>query len=134
MTPRSPTDIDRLVGKRIRLARRLSKVSQQKLASLVGVKYQQIQKYESGVDRVGAGRLHQIAAVLEQPIDFFFSTGVEVEGGEVVKPHLMLNDGIQRLIVTASKIRSRKLIDNLTRIAETFADVEQNEPVLAPGE
>jgi transcriptional regulator with XRE-family HTH domain len=134
MTPRSPTDIDRLVGKRIRLARRLSKVSQQKLASLVGVKYQQIQKYESGVDRVGAGRLHQIAAVLEQPIDFFFSTGVEVEGGEVVKPHLMLNDGIQRLIVTASKIRSRKLIDNLTRIAETFADVEQSEPVMAPGE
>ena len=134
MTPRSPTDIDRLVGKRIRLARRLSKVSQQKLASLVGVKYQQIQKYESGVDRVGAGRLHQIAAVLEQPIDFFFSTGVEVEGGEVVKPHLMLNDGIQRLIVTASKIRSRKLIDNLTRIAETFADVEQTDAAMAAGQ
>ena len=70
MTTRCPTDIDRFVGQRVRLARRIAKMSQQKLGEMIGVTYQQIQKYENGTDRIGAGRLHQVSLSTDQPIEF----------------------------------------------------------------
>jgi transcriptional regulator with XRE-family HTH domain len=47
-------------------------MSQEKLGDLVGVTFQQIQKYENGSNRISAGRLYQVSAVLELPIMFFF--------------------------------------------------------------
>ncbi|WP_349371824.1 helix-turn-helix transcriptional regulator [Salinarimonas sp.] len=64
---RSPTEIDREIGQRIRLARKQAKLSQSELGQAIGVTYQQVQKYENGTDRVAASRLVQIATVLEQP-------------------------------------------------------------------
>ncbi|MGP9821432.1 helix-turn-helix domain-containing protein [Salinarimonas sp. NSM] len=124
MSTRCPTDIDRFVGQRIRLARRIAKMSQQKLGEQIGVTYQQIQKYENGTDRIGAGRLHQVSLSTEQPIEFFFSFGEEVEAKQSDRQDILADDGVQRLIVSASKIRSRKLLDNLAQIAETFATAE----------
>lgn len=66
-----PHDIE--VGRRIR-ARRLSrKMSQTELATQLGLTFQQIQKYEKGTNRVGAGRLKRIAEILEAPITFFYA-------------------------------------------------------------
>ena len=64
MTTRAPTDIDRFVGQRVRLARKIAKLSQQKLGEIAGVTYQQVQKYENGSDRVAVSRLMQIARYL----------------------------------------------------------------------
>lgn len=61
---RAPTEVDELVGKRIRAERLRLKFSQSELAAAVGVTYQQIQKYENGTDRVAASRLIQIAEYL----------------------------------------------------------------------
>lgn len=64
--------IDEHVGKRIRLLRGLRKLSQVKLAEVLGITSQQVQKYERGANRVGAGRLYEIAQCLNVPVGFFF--------------------------------------------------------------
>lgn len=65
-----PVDVH--VGKRIRHRRWMSGTTQQQLAERVGIKFQQIQKYETGMNRVSASRLWDIANVLEVPVSFFF--------------------------------------------------------------
>ena len=65
-----PVDVH--VGKRIRHRRWLVGMTQQQLAEKVGIKFQQIQKYETGMNRVSASRLWDIAASLSVPVSFFF--------------------------------------------------------------
>ena len=65
-----PVDVH--VGKRIRHRRWLVGMTQQQLAERVGIKFQQIQKYETGANRVSASRLWDIADALEVPVSFFF--------------------------------------------------------------
>ena len=64
--------VDIEVGAKIRIKRKAEKMSQQELAQQVGVKFQQIQKYETGKNRVSASRLFAIARALDVPINFFF--------------------------------------------------------------
>ena len=64
-------DVD--VGRRIRAQRLVCRMSQTELANNLGVTFQQVQKYEKGVNRVGAGRLARIADVLNVPVSFFFT-------------------------------------------------------------
>lgn len=66
----NPIDIH--VGDRIRLRRQLLGLSQEKLAFLLGLTFQQVQKYERGMNRVGASRLWDLAKVLEVPVNFFY--------------------------------------------------------------
>ncbi len=65
-------DIDRHVGARIRESRIMLGLTQQQLADLIGVTYQQAHKYERGINRVSAGRLYQIARALSVPVGSFF--------------------------------------------------------------
>ncbi|MEL6549226.1 MAG: helix-turn-helix transcriptional regulator [Pseudomonadota bacterium] len=65
-----PVDVH--VGKRIRHRRWMLGMTQQQLAEAVGIKFQQIQKYETGMNRVSASRLWDIAERLEVPVSFFF--------------------------------------------------------------
>src|ERR1700692_123861 len=70
--PPSSGKYDIELGKRIRLRRVEIDISQSGLADKLGVTFQQVQKYEKGVNRVGASRLQQIATALDVPITFFF--------------------------------------------------------------
>ena len=70
---RSINAIDQHVGQRVRAQRLLKGMSQQALASALGLTFQQVQKYEGGANRVSASRLSQIAEVLGVPISYFFS-------------------------------------------------------------
>ena len=67
---RETNEVDRFVGERIRLYRSMVGMSQQKLAENLGVTFQQLQKYERGENRIGAGRLLTVATVLGIPITF----------------------------------------------------------------
>jgi transcriptional regulator with XRE-family HTH domain len=67
-----PSPIDVHVGSRVRLRRTLLGMSQEKLGEALGLTFQQIQKYERGVNRIGASRLFDLARVLDVPIGFFF--------------------------------------------------------------
>ncbi|MFW2588212.1 helix-turn-helix domain-containing protein [Sagittula sp. SSi028] len=75
-----PVDVH--VGKRVRHRRWLVGMTQQQLAEKVGIKFQQIQKYETGANRVSASRLWDIADALEVPVSFFFE-GIESDNPEV---------------------------------------------------
>jgi transcriptional regulator with XRE-family HTH domain len=65
-------DIDLHLGRRLRRRRRLLGLTQQQLAQAVGVRFQQIQKYECGANRISAARLWRIAAALDVPVGYFY--------------------------------------------------------------
>ena len=66
--------LDQQVGGRVRMRRLMLKLSQTDLADGLGLTFQQVQKYEKGMNRIGAGRLQQIAHILQVPASFFFET------------------------------------------------------------
>lgn len=90
------SDIDLHLGKRLRRRRRILGLTQQQLASNVGVRFQQIQKYECGANRISAARLWSLAEALEVPVNYFYDglaeairtpandPQVESEGGDVL--------------------------------------------------
>ena len=70
---KTPNPTDKHVGSRVRMRRMMLSMSQEKLGDALGLTFQQVQKYEKGANRVGAGRLTQIARVLELPVSSFFN-------------------------------------------------------------
>ncbi len=79
-----PSPIDSHVGSRVRLRRTLLGLSQEKLGEALGLTFQQVQKYERGVNRIGASRLFDLARVLDVPISFFFDDLPDSVGGAAV--------------------------------------------------
>jgi transcriptional regulator with XRE-family HTH domain len=75
-----PNPIDVHVGRRLRLRRTLMGMSQERLGQLLGLTFQQIQKYERGVNRIGSSRLYELGQILNVPISFFFDDMAQ-EGG-----------------------------------------------------
>lgn len=69
---RKPTDADRFVGQKLRQGRRELGLTQEALANLLGITFQQVQKYETGRSRMSAGRLRDAAISLQKPITFFY--------------------------------------------------------------
>ncbi|HYZ34565.1 MAG TPA: helix-turn-helix transcriptional regulator [Crenalkalicoccus sp.] len=80
-----PSPIDVHVGSRVRLRRTLLGMSQEKLGEALGLTFQQVQKYERGVNRIGASRLFDLARVLDVPIGFFFDDMPEAMGGSAAR-------------------------------------------------
>ena len=85
------TDIDLHLGKRLRRRRRLLGLTQQQVAEVVGIRFQQIQKYECGANRISAARLFQLAKALETPINYFYD-GLSDDKTEVAA---IQNEGIE---------------------------------------
>jgi len=69
---RRPNPIDVHVGNRVRLQRMLIGISQEKLGERLGLTFQQVQKYEKGINRIGASRLFELSRVLGVPVQFFY--------------------------------------------------------------
>lgn len=120
--------VDEHVGKRIRHRRWLVGVTQQGLAERVGIKFQQIQKYETGTNRVSASRLWDIAEALEVDVGFFFAgmngeqTSEETAAGSNV-PDDILNDkealDLVRSYYSIPEEQRRRLFD----LARVLSDV-----------
>ncbi|HET6519992.1 MAG TPA: helix-turn-helix domain-containing protein [Geminicoccaceae bacterium] len=77
MKSSKPNPIDVHVGKRLRLRRTLLGMSQERLGELLGLTFQQVQKYERGVNRIGSSRLYEIGQILDIPVSFFFDDMAE---------------------------------------------------------
>ncbi len=82
-TKGGPNAIDVHVGLRVRLRRILMGLSQEKLADALGLTFQQVQKYERGVNRIGASRLYSLSKVLDVPISFFYDDMPAAIAGQV---------------------------------------------------
>ena len=86
---RKPNPIDAHVGTRVRLRRMLLGMSQEKLGEHLGLTFQQIQKYEKGINRIGASRLFDLSQVLGVPVQFFYeelAVGGAAAGGFAERP------------------------------------------------
>ncbi len=81
MAGKKPNPIDAHVGSRVRLRRMLMGMSQERLGESMGLTFQQVQKYEKGVNRIGASRLFHISKILDVPVQFFFE-----EAPDAVEP------------------------------------------------
>ncbi|MBO5997957.1 MAG: helix-turn-helix transcriptional regulator [Alphaproteobacteria bacterium] len=82
-----PNPVDIHVGNRVRMYRTLKGLSQEKLGEALGLTFQQVQKYEKGLNRIGASRLWDISQVLETPIALFYE-GITDETGNLSPRHL----------------------------------------------
>ena len=71
-TNKVPNPIDKHVGSRVRMRRKILAMSQGKLGAALGLTFQQVQKYERGANRIGASRLQQMSHILQVPVEFFF--------------------------------------------------------------
>ncbi len=80
-TKDGPHPIDVHVGSRVRRSRTLLGMNQTQLGERLGISYQQVQKYETGFNRISASRLYQMSRILDVPVSFFFD-GLD-EGAEV---------------------------------------------------
>ena len=121
---RKPSPVDAHVGARIRLRRKLLGLSQQQLAAQLGLTFQQVQKYERGVNRVSASKLYETAQVLQASVTHFFE-GLEGEsliapppdGEMAVTTFLMTTEGLElaRLFPRIPKGRMRHQVLELVR-------------------
>ncbi|HAY06690.1 MAG TPA: helix-turn-helix domain-containing protein [Hyphomonas sp.] len=128
-----PSGIDRVVGQRIRWRRRELKLTQERLGEILELTFQQVQKYEKGVNRVSAGRLYEIAGVLGVPISYFFEGAeefLEAEQAEFAEdedePHApVMTPEMLELIAAFQKIEDislRKSLLNTVRAAASAFD------------
>jgi transcriptional regulator with XRE-family HTH domain len=125
--------IDAQVGNRVRLRRMLVGMSQEKLGEMLGLTFQQVQKYEKGVNRIGAGRLYQVAHILGVPISYFYEdvSGQESENSAPandqatppVMEFLSSGEGLQ-LALSFMRIREPKVRKRVIDLVKSLADGE----------
>jgi len=111
---KSTAEIDDHVGRRIRERRIMLGLTQQQLAELIGVTYQQAHKYERGINRVSAGRLFEIARVLTVQVGYFYEgLGEEEERPVSQRERMMLE--IARNFAEITNEKHQEAVSNLAR-------------------
>jgi transcriptional regulator with XRE-family HTH domain len=75
---KSASPVDKHVGSRVRMRRMMLDMSQTTLGDALGITFQQVQKYEKGINRISASRLHQVCHTLQVPVSFFFEEMLDV--------------------------------------------------------
>ena len=109
------SSIDRHVGARIRERRIMLGLSQQQMADMIGVTYQQAHKYERGINRISAGRLYEITRVLNVPITYFFE-GLDInEDDESMNPRQRMCLELARNFASISNQRHQEALSQLAR-------------------
>ncbi|GLI92806.1 helix-turn-helix domain-containing protein [Methylocystis echinoides] len=132
---KTPDPIDRHVGSRVRMQRILMKMSQEKLGDALGLTFQQVQKYEKGLNRIGASRLQQISKTLNVPPSFFFEGApsltpsenagfAEESSSQYVVDFLSTAEGLH-LNRAFARIRDPKVRKRVLDLVTTLADGEE---------
>jgi transcriptional regulator with XRE-family HTH domain len=138
MNVKAPNAIDIYVGSRVRARRLLLGMSQERLADQIGVTFQQVQKYEKGVNRMGASRLQRIAEVLSTSPSFFFQQenslpltleGLDVRAGaDPVTEFLQSKEGLS-LNQAFLKITDARLREKIVALVKAMAQAEEGRDV-----
>ncbi|WP_445502642.1 helix-turn-helix domain-containing protein [Microvirga sp. G4-2] len=132
---KSTSSIDKEIGTRVRMRRISIGMSQEKLGEMLGLTFQQVQKYEKGMNRISVGRLVDIAKILGVDIHFFFN-GIKsgkTEPGfaeEEAPPYLVdvmsTPEGLQ-LIRTFTSIKSAKVRKSIVQLVTSLAAQDEQE-------
>jgi transcriptional regulator with XRE-family HTH domain len=91
---KTATDIDKLIGRNIRVHRLAAGMTQEDLGEKLGVAFQQVQKYEKGTNRVGSGRLYEIAEILDIPVTSLFGGADKQKQSRGPSPFDLLSDAL----------------------------------------
>ena len=135
ISKKAPNPVDRHVGSRVRMRRRMLAMSQEKLGIALGLTFQQVQKYEKGANRIGGSRLQQISQILQVPVAFFFEEAPGAsptsKSDESVLSLAHLDDFVSsseglRLIAAFSRIESITLRRRITSLVQEMADLNQD--------
>jgi transcriptional regulator with XRE-family HTH domain len=117
---RSTGKYDLELGKRVRLRRVELGISQSDLAAKLGVSFQQVQKYEKGVNRVGASRLQQIATALDVPVTFFYES--QTREAKEVDSLLFIDSSFSlRLLRAYASVKSQAVQRQFVSLIESIA-------------
>lgn len=116
--PRASSEADVALGTKIRVRRIEKGMSQEALASLLGVSFQQVQKYEKGVNRVSAVRLQEIANALGESADYF--TGVNDTKQTTQFTALLTDAPTQRLVKAFAGIADQSLRYKIVHLVESI--------------
>jgi transcriptional regulator with XRE-family HTH domain len=122
---RDPLDAD--VGHRVRIHRTARRMSQSELAHRLGITFQQVQKYEKGANRVGAGRLMRIAKILDVPVGSLLSDGTAAPQGQAAPADTnvlacLSQLGAVRLVQAYARIPPGELRTSIVELVERIAD------------
>jgi transcriptional regulator with XRE-family HTH domain len=122
---RSPNATDTEVGESIRAHRLIAGMSQTDLANKLGVSFQQVQKYEKGVNRVGAGRLPEIAQIFKVPISALFNDHAETSSGRgkpsTAPVRLITDPNVLKLLTAYADITDRAIRRCIAELVERIA-------------
>ena len=119
-TKGTPDGVDRHVGQRLRVRRSLLGMSQEKLADSIGLTFQQIQKYERGLNRISAGRLFQFSKILEVPIGYFYDQYIPQDSAKAKQG---LSDNKQASFLSSDTLQSKETIELL----RTYYSIQDDE-------
>ena len=126
-----PNPVDLYVGGQVRLRRKHLKLSQEGLADAIGLTFQQVQKYERGVNRISASKLHHIGQVLKVPIQYFFdgyepagATLVESDSEKTVNGFLATSEGIE-LAEAFPRIKDARQRRQVLALVRSLSDDEE---------
>lgn len=118
--PKTPHPVDIHVGRRVRIRRVMREMSQTKLAEQLGLTFQQLQKYESGANRISASRLWHVAQILDVPVTYFFEG---IEGADQAVPESGDVEGIRfALMVQALPEAVRKQVQATLHVLSNHLD------------
>ena len=130
MAKKLPNPIDKHVGSRLRMRRLMLGMSQTNLGDALGITFQQVQKYESGANRISASRLQHISHFLQVPVPFFFEGAPDQPRGAggpatpaYVSEFLSSTDGLA-LVKAFPKIKEAKLRRRVVQLVEEIAGDE----------
>jgi transcriptional regulator with XRE-family HTH domain len=143
LAKKQPSSVDAHVGSRVRLRRMLIGMSQEKLGELLGLTFQQVQKYEKGANRIGASRLYDISSILGVPVSYFFDdlqgdhgvkrnpnhgASTDIDAGPYMMEFVSSAEGFQLVRaftkITDPRVRKRMLdlVKSLTGEEEVYPD------------
>jgi transcriptional regulator with XRE-family HTH domain len=113
--PSATSAVDRHVGSRVRERRTVLGLSQQQLAGMIGVTYQQAHKYERGLNRISAGRLFEIAEVLAVPISWFFE-GLAKQPDQIATPRQRMALELARNFAAIDNEKHQEALSQMARV------------------
>lgn len=123
-----PHSVDVYVGQRLRMRRSMLGMSQEQLGTATGITFQQIQKYERGINRMGASRLYEFSKILSTPISYFFEgfsdasrSAVAESAAPAYESEAMTSKDTMALIRAFNEIKSPKVRRQVLQLAKSLA-------------
>lgn len=130
---RKTDDMDEHIGYRLRMLRSLRSVTQEELAKCVGISFQQIQKYERGLNRISASRLYEISTIFKVSIRYFYEgyrrnahlsvcEDIEEDLAQYEYEHENKNEFFKKILRVAARVKEKQQQDYILQLLEDEVD------------